>query len=220
MPVGAQIFVAKAFRDLKILFHARDHEQLFVLLRRLREGVKFSRRDSAWNQKVTRAFRRALGKNGRFDLNVPLAVEIVARRLRHAMTHPQITCETWPAKIEIPVRHSQIFILRFGVDRERQRVRPIQNAQSAWNDFNVAGGEVWIFRARQPRRDVTRNLDHIFATQGMRLLRKRRVFLRTKNNLRQPFAVAQINEDHSAMIARDIHPARESDLLADVAFAK
>jgi hypothetical protein len=63
-------------------------------------------------------------------------------------------------------------------------------------------------------------LDHVFAAQRVRLLRKLRVFLWTKNNLRQPFAVAQINEYHSAMIARDIHPARQRDLVADVAFAK
>ena len=74
--------------------------------------------------------------------------------------------------------------------------------------------------ARQPRRDVTRDLDHVFAAQRMRLLRKLCVFLRTKNNLSQPFAVAQVNEDHSPMIARDIYPARQRDPLADVAFAK
>jgi hypothetical protein len=43
LPVGAQIFVAKTFCDLKIFFHACDHEQLFVLLRRLRQRVKSSR---------------------------------------------------------------------------------------------------------------------------------------------------------------------------------
>src|SRR5438046_2835296 len=105
LPVGAQIFVAKTFCDLKIFFNARDHEQLFVLLRRLRQRVKSSRRDSARHQKVTRAFRRTLGQNRRFNFHEPLAVEIIARCLRYPMAHPQVARETWPAQIEVPVRH-------------------------------------------------------------------------------------------------------------------
>jgi hypothetical protein len=54
----------------------------------------------------------------------------------------------------------------------------------------------------------------------MRLLRKLRIFLRPKNNLGQPFAVAQINENHPAVIARNIYPAGKCDVLADVSLAK
>ncbi len=64
------------------------------------------------------------------------------------------------------------------------------------------------------------DLNHIFATQCVRLLRKLGVFFRAKNDLRQPFAIAQIDENDAAMIARDIYPAGKRDLLADVAFAK
>jgi len=54
----------------------------------------------------------------------------------------------------------------------------------------------------------------------MRLLRKLGVLLRTKDNLRQPFAIAQIHEDDAAMISRDMHPAGERDFAADVRLAK
>src|SRR6266480_4415452 len=54
----------------------------------------------------------------------------------------------------------------------------------------------------------------------MRLLRKLGVLLRTKDNLRQPFAIAQIDEDDAAMIARDMHPAGERDFAADVSLAQ
>ena len=54
----------------------------------------------------------------------------------------------------------------------------------------------------------------------MRLLRKLGVFFRPKDNLRQPFVIAQINEDDAAVIARDMHPAGKRDLLTDVAFPK
>src|SRR5439155_24963355 len=56
LPVRAQILVPKTFCDLEISFDAGHHEQLFVLLGRLWQRVKFSRRQSAWYQKIARAF--------------------------------------------------------------------------------------------------------------------------------------------------------------------
>ena len=64
LAIGAQVFVAKTFRDLEIFFDAGDHEQLFVLLRRLRQRVEFARREPARHQKIARAFRRALERIG------------------------------------------------------------------------------------------------------------------------------------------------------------
>ena len=43
LPIGAQIFVAKAFRDLKIFLDPADHQELLVLLRRLRKRVELAR---------------------------------------------------------------------------------------------------------------------------------------------------------------------------------
>src|SRR4029077_10257402 len=49
----------ETFCDLKIFFHPRDHKQLLVLLRRLRQRVKFSRHVSARKQKVAARVRSA-----------------------------------------------------------------------------------------------------------------------------------------------------------------
>src|SRR5713101_1455028 len=87
-------------------------------------------------------------------------------------------------------------------------------------DFDVAGREIWIFRAWHTRSHSTRNLDHIFAAQTVPLLRNFCVFFRAKDNLRQTFAIPQINEDDSAMVTRDMHPTGERDLPADIAFPK
>ena len=40
LAVGAQVLVAEAAGDLEVAFDAGDHEQLLVLLRRLRQGVE------------------------------------------------------------------------------------------------------------------------------------------------------------------------------------
>ena len=46
-----------------------------------------------------------------------------------------------------------------------------------------------------------------------------RVFFRTKHDLGQSLAVAQVDEDDTPVVAGRIHPATERDGLADVLFA-
>ena len=46
LSVGAQVFVAEASCELDISVVARDHKQLLVDLRRLRQGVEFARVNS------------------------------------------------------------------------------------------------------------------------------------------------------------------------------
>ena len=138
LPVRPQIFVAKASRDLEIFFYASDHEQLFVLLRRLRERIKFAGRQTARHQKVARAFRRTLRQNRRLDFDVALRIEIIARRFCNAVAHSQIARQLRTPQIIIPISHPQIFIVDFGVDREGQHVHAIQDLQTIWNDFDIA----------------------------------------------------------------------------------
>ena len=56
--------------------------------------------------------------------------------------------------------------------------------------------------------------------ERMRLLRELRVFFGAKDNLRQTFAISQIDENDAAMIPRDVYPPSERDLPVDIAFAK
>ena len=62
-------------------------------------------------------------------------------------------------------------------------------------------------------------MDHVLVAQVVGFLCELGVFLRSKNNLRQAFAIAQVNENNAAVIARDIYPAGKRDLLADVGLA-
>jgi hypothetical protein len=121
LPVRAQIFVTETFCDLKIFFHACNHQQLLVLLGRLRQRIKFPRRNSAWHQEVPRTFRRAFGQNRSFNFHEALAVEVIARRFCGPVTNPQIARQPLPTQIQIAVRHPQIFILRLGIEWEWQR---------------------------------------------------------------------------------------------------
>ena len=44
------------------------------------------------------------------------------------------------------------------------------------------------------------------------------IVLGIEDDLRDPFAVAKVDEDHAAVIAAAVHPAGEKDLPADIVF--
>ncbi len=216
LTIGAQIFIAKAFCDLKILLDPADHEKLLVLLRRLRERVEFARREATGHEEITRAFRGALGENGRLDFNESLLVEIIARRLGDAMALAQVARDARAAQIEITIAEPEILVARIGVERERENVGAIQNAQMLRQQFDVTGGQLWILCAGNSRRHFAFHFDHIFVTESMGNGRQFRIFFRTKNDLGQSLAIAQIDENDATMIAPDMHPAGEFRDTADV----
>ena len=78
--VGARVLVAKAGRDLKIAVEARHHEQLLVLLRRLRQGVELARVQARGHQKIAGALGRARGQDRRLELDEALLLHAPADR--------------------------------------------------------------------------------------------------------------------------------------------
>ena len=77
--VGARVFVAKTRRDLEILVKAADHDQLFELLRRLRQGVELAGMLARRHQKVARAF----GRRGGDDRRLVFAKTLVPHAAAH-----------------------------------------------------------------------------------------------------------------------------------------
>ena len=72
LAIGAQIFVTKTVRDLKVLIETADHAQLFEELRRLRQREKLSRENTRRHDVIARAFGRRFDQDRRFDLGETL----------------------------------------------------------------------------------------------------------------------------------------------------
>ena len=56
-PVGARVFIAKTRRDLEIPVEAGHHQQLLVLLWRLRQGVELAGMNAAGHKKIAGTLR-------------------------------------------------------------------------------------------------------------------------------------------------------------------
>jgi hypothetical protein len=69
LPVGAEVLVAVAARDLVVALHARDHEQLLEELRALRQGVPGARRETRRHEEVASALGGGAGQRRRLDLD-------------------------------------------------------------------------------------------------------------------------------------------------------
>ena len=57
--------------------------------------------------------------------------------------------------------------------------------------------------------------DHVFGANLLGFLMGRRVDFRSKDDLTDAAAIAQIDEDHSAVIAPAVHPTDQGHLFAD-----
>ena len=89
LAVGAQVLVAQAARDLEVLVVPRDHQQLLIQLRRLRQGEQLPVEHAARHQVVARALGRGLAQKWRFDLEELPRVEEVADEFADAVPRGQ-----------------------------------------------------------------------------------------------------------------------------------
>ncbi len=225
LTIGAQILVAITARELKIFLHARDHENLFELLRRLRQRIERPRLATIRHEKFARTFGRRLEQRGRLDFEEALFIHETTRRDGDLGTRAEVARHFRATQVEISILQAQLFIdlvRDFGiVHGERQDFCHVQNLKRLRHQLDFAGRNLGVVRAGGTLSDLTRDADHAFAAQGRGLLEQffgpiRRI----EHGLRTALAVADINEDEAAEIAPGVNPAGERDGLPEVSRAQ
>ena len=217
--VGARVFVTKTRRDLKITVEARNHQKLLELLRRLRQRVKLAGMQPRWHEKVARAFRRGSGENGRLEFEEALLFHPPPQAVDDAPAQHDIFMQLLAAKIEKAIFEPRIF----GVDRVAEHGQWQFGGRPQHFDF----GDVEFDQPRRAFRifGAGRALAHFavetrdpFGTQFLRLCEGRRI--RIDHALRETVMIAQIDEQHSAMVANAVTPPGQPSFVAGVRFAK
>ena len=123
------------------------------------------------------------------------------------------------AQIEEAVLQADVFrIFRLAEHRQRQFAGRAQHLDLADVDLDLAGRQIVIVGAFGAAADLAVDPHHEFRAQLFGLRERRRV--RIDHALGQAVMVAQIDEQHAAMVANAMDPAREADRLADVALAE
>ena len=144
----------------------------------------------------------------------PLLVEVVAHRARHLVTQAQALLHHVATQVEIAVLEPQLFVRRLrrdgtaasrrgsGSPARAPAARPGPTARLA---LAVPAG-----RARTRPLMRMQNSPRSRSASANTSLR-----VRIEHDLQQPFAVAQVDEDHPAVVAPAMHPAGHADFLAD-----
>ena len=212
-----QVFVAEALRDLVVAVVAGHHQQLLEQLRRLRQREEAAVVDAARHEVVARAFRRGLAEHRRLDVDEAVRVEELAHLHRDAVAQHQVLLHRGPAQIEHAVREARGLRQVVVVHLERRRQRRVQHRQSMAQHLDPAAFQLLVDGAFGPRAHQAFDPDaelvaHVFG-RGEHL-----GAIRVADDLHVAFAVAQVDEDHAAVVAPAVHPAAQGHGLAEQSF--
>ena len=216
LAVGPQVLIAETAGDLEIFFHASGHKELFVLLRRLREGVETSRVQPARHEEVAGAFRGAFAEDGGFDFPETVGVEDVAHGFDHSVAESEIGGHDGTAEVEVAMGQAQVLVGDLLIEREGEDIGLVEDFQIVGHDFYFAGREFGIFRAFEAFSHGAGDLDDVLVAQSVGGLGCCGVFFWTEDNLGDAFAVSQIDEDDPAVVAAGTDPAGEGGALTDI----
>ncbi len=217
--VGACILVAETRRNLKIAVKACDHDQLLKLLWRLRQRIKFSRVEARGHQIIARAFRRRRGQNGRLEFKKSAFFHAAANRVDHLSAQHDVGMEMLATQVKKAVFEPDLFgIFLLAEYGHRQFCGGSKHLDLVDIDFDLTGRQIRILCARRTPTNLAVNADDPFRTQ--RLGKLESLAVRIGYDLREPIMVAQINEQHAAMVANAMTPSGQSNGRTNVGVAK
>ena len=171
--------------------------------------------DARRHEVLARALGSALEQGRGLDLDVLLAVEIVADGLRHPVAHLQVLQHLRPAQVEIAVGETQVLVdlVPAGVrQRERRCVGHVVHRQRRRIHLDLTGREVLVDHVGGPDLDLAGDADDGLVLQMRRLLTQARVEL----HLGDALAVAQVDKDDAAVVTDGIDPADQRNGGAEV----
>ena len=214
LPVGAEVFVAKAARDLEVALHAGHHEQLLEQLRRLRQRVPVARLQAHRHQEVARALGRRAGEVRRLDLDEPVPRHHLAGHPVGLRPHPQRPRRTFTPQVEVAVLQPRLFVDVGRADnREGQRRGLGQHLEFGGHYLDLAGRQFGVVVAGRPLANLADHPHAVLRPQALRGLGHRTL---AEHHLGQARCVAQVDERDPTEIAAPMHPAGQGHRAAGV----
>ena len=126
------------------------------------------------------------------------------------MAHREISNHLLAPKIQVAIFKAQVLADRILAQWKRQNIRAVKDLERIGDNFDFACRELGIFGSRQSRSNYPLDLNDVLRAKSMRDGSGIWVFLRTKNHLRDPVTVAEIDEYHTAVITAGINPAAKN----------
>ncbi len=142
-----------------------------------------------------------------------------AQGLGHLVAQAQVLLHEIAPQIEIAVGQAHLLGKPFFVELERQRLGAVEDFNAVGDDFHLAGAQMRIFRAGRPRAYAALDAQDEFGTH--RFGYGERFFFRgVEHGLHHALAVAQVDENHAAVVAPAVGPAAQGDAFPDEGFVE
>ena len=217
LPVGAQILVPEAARDLKIPLEPADHEKLLEELGRLRQRVEGALLEAARDQEVTSALGRRPGQDRRLDLDESLARQELPHGRAHLVAELERLPHPVPAQVEVAVAESGLLahLTREGLDLEGRGLGVGEQPGVPHPDLDLAGRQVRVDGLRRATHHRAGGGDHVLGSQLVPELESLAGLVGVEDQLHQPGAVPQVDEDEAAVVAAAVDPAGHAHLGVD-----
>ena len=217
LAVGAQVLIAETAGDLHIAVDTGQHQQLLVLLRRLRQSVERARMDTGRNQIVARALRRGLLQNRRLDLQESLLIEVVAGDLGDAVAQLEVALHGRTAQIQIAVLEPQLVVDLLVVrNLERGGLGLGQDAHVGHRDLDLTGRHLRVDGAIVALGNHAADRENVLHADTECDVEQVLVDRLIKRALDDARAVAQQQEQNAAVVAGPVTPAVEDNLAAGI----
>jgi hypothetical protein len=208
-PVGAQILVPEAARNLVVALEARDDEQLLRDLRRLRERVEASRLEARGHEEVARAFGGRLPEDRRLDVDEALGLHLLADDRHELAAHADVPLHVVPAQVEPAVAEAKRLVDALLVELERQRRAARDDLELLDPQLHLARRHARVHGLGRARDDLARRQQDELGADRVRGLGGRRRRLRVYDKLADAGLVPEVDEDEPAVVAPPGRPAGE-----------
>src|SRR6185436_4168823 len=103
LPIRPLVLVPKTASELIIPLDTSDHQNLFELLRGLRQSVKSAWLTAIWHQEFASSFRCAFEQDRCLDFEKTAFIHENAHGCGDLAPQPEMMCHFGPAQIQIPV---------------------------------------------------------------------------------------------------------------------
>ncbi|MPM54987.1 hypothetical protein SDC9_101770 [bioreactor metagenome] len=174
--------------------------------------------DPGRHQIVAGAFRRTRGQDRGLKFMETLRGHVAAHRGDDFGAQHDILVQAFAAQIEEavfqPQRLRRSVILRH---LKRQHFAVAENFHRFGRDFDFTGRQLGVDGFRSARHHLAGEGEHGFNPPAVERLIK--ILLRVDHHLGDAVVVAQIDENHAAVVAYAVHPAGNPDRFSDFALA-
>ena len=161
-----------------------------------------------YHDEVPGAFGRGIDQVGGFDLQETFVAQEAADLLGHLVTQDHVALQGRTAQVEVAVFQADLFVdvdVVFNV--ERRRLRRIEDAQFFAADFDRTGLHLGVDRIGVTHADDAADDENVFRADLFCLIERGLFVIRRGNDLYDARAVAEVDENQSAVVAAAFNPA-------------